>query len=119
MFDKEDQTKNLSQRNAPHDPSSFIQSYNVTDLKPYTEYVFTVSALNSQGGSGDSNQVQVVTTEDSKYIPQESNFKTDIIRVLTGGGEATGENGWSGFLPPPPPYTHSPFLHTSKIEHQD
>ena len=74
MFDKEDQTKNLSQRNAPHDPSSFIQSYNVTDLKPYTEYVFTVSALNSQGGSGDSNQVQVVTTEDSKYIPQ------DIIR---------------------------------------
>ena len=80
MFDKEDKKdtkKDIDQRNAPHDPSAFIQSYNVTDLKPYTQYVFTVSALNSQGGSGDSNQVQVVTTEDSKYIPQSINQSID------------------------------------------
>lgn len=66
-FDKID---DIDRRNAFHDTSAFIQSHNVTKLNTYTQYVFTVSAHNSQGGSVDSNQVQVKTTEDIPSAPQ-------------------------------------------------
>ncbi len=51
-----------------HDLAAFIQVFNVTYLKTYTQYTFEVSAQNSVGASNFSKSVQVRTTEDSKSV---------------------------------------------------
>lgn len=64
---REFNTENSEQRLfASRDPSTFTQVHNVTNLKTYTQYIFSVSAKNSVGGSSYSNEVQVRTTEDGR-----------------------------------------------------
>ena len=63
-MDKKDQHE---ERVAKHDLAAFIQIFNVTDLKTYTQYTFEVTALNSAGASPASTPVIVKTTEDSKH----------------------------------------------------
>ncbi|XP_046861970.1 protein sidekick-2-like [Xenia sp. Carnegie-2017] len=55
---------------ASRDPSTFTQVHNVTNLKTSTQYIISVSAKNSVGGSSYSNEVQVRTTEDVPSAPQ-------------------------------------------------
>ncbi|XP_028395112.1 protein sidekick-1-like [Dendronephthya gigantea] len=62
--------KDFEDRIALHDPSTFTQVFNVTNLKTFTQYKFEVSAQNSVGGSPFSKSVQVKTTEDIPSAPQ-------------------------------------------------